>query len=59
MLETSLVCFSTEDYLNSEMTGWLFGLFVLNTFFMSVLLLNMLIAIIGDVFTKNNETKDY
>lgn len=59
MLETSLVSFATDDYLDNEMTGWLLGLFVLNTFFMSVLLLNMLIAIMGDVFIKNNEIKDY
>jgi hypothetical protein len=43
---------------NSDMTVYLFILFLLMSFFMCIHLLNMLIAMMGDSFQKNNEMAD-
>jgi hypothetical protein len=40
------------------MSYWLFGLFIILTFFMLIHMLNMLIAIMGETFSKNNEVAE-
>jgi hypothetical protein len=52
--------FSTGDYLvpDNAMKPILVILFLLMSFFMCIHLLNMLIAIMGDSFTKNNEVAE-
>ena len=50
--------FDTEFYFNSDMTPWLIILFLGMSFFMCIHLLNMLIAIMGESFSHNNEIKE-
>ena len=54
---SSLGEFDTELYLGSPMQGPLLVLFLALSFFMCIHMLNMLIAIMGDSFDKNNQEK--
>ena len=50
--------YSTDDYRDNEMTPLLFTLFILMTFTMTIHLLNMLIAIMGESFSTNKDNKE-
>ena len=47
-----------SEYQNNDMTSWLMVLFVMMSFFMCIHLLNMLIAIMGESFSKNAEISE-
>ena len=55
---SSLGELSTETYYIDEMSPVLIFLFMFMSFFMCIHLLNMLIAMMGESFTKNNEEGD-
>jgi hypothetical protein len=50
--------FDTDLYLDNSMTPALMILFTLMSFFMCIHLLNMLIAIMGDIFYNNQTNKE-
>lgn len=56
--ESSLGGYDTESYLDNPMEPILLILFFLQTFIMTVHLLNMLIAIMGESFSNNKENKE-
>lgn len=53
--ESSLGNFSTDTYFEDAMWPWLLLFFLLLTVGMLITLLNMLIAIMGETFSKNSE----
>ena len=55
---SSLGEFDTDLYLDNSMTPALMILFTLMSFFMCIHLLNMLIAIMGDIFYNNQTNKE-
>lgn len=55
---SSLGSFETTYYYNNEMSPYLVILFLTLSFFMCIHLLNMLIAIMGDSFQKNNQVAE-
>ena len=58
VIQSSLGGFQTGEYYDNAMTIYLYPLFVCMTFVECILLLNMLIAVMGDSFLKNNEVFD-
>lgn len=54
----SLGEFDTEFYFGHEMTTLCMVVFLGLSFFMCILMLNMLIAIMGEIFSNNNENKE-
>jgi hypothetical protein len=55
---SSLGEFGTDFYWGNDMTPILIFLFICMSFIMTIHLLNMLIAIMGDSFANNNENKE-
>ena len=55
---SSLGEFDTDSYFDNQMTPILVFLFLAMSFFMCIHLLNMLIAIMGDIFANNQDTKE-
>ena len=55
---SSLGQLNTESYYDNQMTTICIVLFLLMSFFMCIVLLNMLIAIMGDIFANNQDTKE-
>ena len=55
---SSLGEFDTDLYMDNRMTPVLIILFTLMSFFMCIHLLNMLIAIMGDIFNNNQNNKE-
>jgi len=55
---SSLGEFDVEFYFGHEMTGLCMVVFLGLSFFMCILMLNMLIAIMGEIFSNNNENKE-
>jgi len=56
--KASLGEFNTDSYQDNEMSTILFTLFLGLSFFMQILLLNMLIAIMSDTFNRINEIRE-
>jgi hypothetical protein len=55
---SSLGEFETDTYYDNPMTSVLIFLFLAMSFLMCIHLLNMLIAIMGDIFSTNKENKE-
>lgn len=54
----SLGEFDTDYYFGHDMTGICLIVFLALSFFMCIHMLNMLIAIMGEIFSNNNENKE-
>ena len=52
--QSSMGEFSTDEYFDNPMTGYVLVLFLALSFFMCIHLLNMLIAIMGESFSNNH-----
>ena len=50
VLNSSMSNFDTSEYYGTTMTKYIYPLFLLMVFLQCILLLNMLIAIMGDIF---------
>lgn len=55
---SSLGEFNTDEYFDNSMTPVLVFLFLMMSFFMCIHLLNMLIAIMGDIFQNDQKNKE-
>ena len=57
MYQTSIGEFAVDTYANSEYSRWLFSFFIVSTFLINIVFLNMLIAIMGDIFDFSMESR--